>query len=294
MNEEQVRQLVTGVVCQLLLEQKSARAVPAEVSARHVHLSQTDVEALFGQGHKLTHKRDLSQHGQFLAEERVSIVTSKGEFRNVAVLGPARSDTQVELSLTDAKSLGLDAPVRQSGDITGCPSVCLMAGQRVVQTGPAALVAQNHIHMTPADAMTYGVHDGQRVRVEMKTARPMIFCDVVVRVRPDFALAMHIDFDEANACAFQQGDTGYIVSERQPAAGMTAPAPIPCVSTVPPAQAQCVADPGLLSAEDARRLAKRCGGVLQLAPKTILTPLARDVLREQKIRLLDAEGGALC
>lgn len=211
MTEEQVRQLIAGVVNQFLEEQHLPPQVPVEASARHVHLSQADVEALFGPGHQLTPKRDLSQPGQFLAEERVSIVTGKGEFRNVAVLGPARSQTQVELSLTDAKALGLNAPLRQSGDTADCPGVCLLAGSRVLQTGPAALVAQNHIHMTPAQAAAWSLRDGQRVRVALNTARPIVFPDVVVRVRADFALAMHIDFDEANACALQAGAVGRIL-----------------------------------------------------------------------------------
>lgn len=211
MNEELVRQVVNSVMTQFLLAGEQKSEVPAEVSARHVHLSAADVEALFGPGRTLTPKRPLSQPGQFLAEERVAIVTAKGEIRNVAVLGPARSHTQVELSLTDARALGLDAPVRQSGDTVGCPGVCLLAGDRMIQVEEAVMVAQNHIHMTPADAASYGVHDGQKVRVTMQTKRPVTFEDVVIRVREDFALAMHIDFDEANACVFKNGDTGRIV-----------------------------------------------------------------------------------
>ena len=213
MNEQQIQQLITGVVTQLLLasEQADTDTVPVEVSARHVHLTQADVEALFGPGHTLTHKRDLSQPGQFLAEERVSIVTAKGVFQNVAVLGPVRKHTQVEISLTDARALGLKSPIRQSGDLQGCPGVCLLAGERMIRVEECAMVAQNHIHMTPADAARYGVTDGQKVQVKLETARPVTFDDVVIRVREDFALAMHIDFDEANACAFQNGARGRLV-----------------------------------------------------------------------------------
>ena len=211
MNEQEIRQLVSNVVAQLLLNEEQADTVPVEVSARHVHLTQEDVETLFGPGHTLTHKRDLSQPGQFLAEERVSIVTGKNSFHNVAVLGPVRKHTQVELSMTDARTLGLKAPVRQSGDTKGCPGVCLMAGNQMIKADESVMVAQNHIHMTPADARRYGVSDGQKLKVEMGTQRPVTFDDVVVRVRDDFALAMHINLDEANACAFQNGEAGRLV-----------------------------------------------------------------------------------
>lgn len=211
MNEQQLQQLITGVVTQLLLANEQTDTVPVEVSGRHVHLTQADVEALYGPGHTLTHKRDLSQPGQFLAEERISIVTAKGVFHNVAVLGPVRSHTQVEISMTDARTLGLKPPVRQSGDTKGCPAVCLLAGDRMVLAEESVMVAQNHIHMTPEDARRYGVTDGQIVKVQMQTGRPLTFDQVVIRVREDYALAMHIDSDESNACAFQKGETGRLV-----------------------------------------------------------------------------------
>lgn len=209
MNETAVKEIIASVIANLNIgEIQPENTVPVEVSARHVHLSQEDVERLFGPGHTLTSKRALSQPGQFLAEERVSIVTSKGEFRNVAVLGPARSATQVEISMTDAKSLGLSAPVRQSGDVKGSPDICIFSKENMILAKEAVIVAQNHIHMTPKDAASYGVHDGQRVKVTMNTARPIAFEDVVIRVNDTFRLAMHIDFDEANACGFEKNDTG--------------------------------------------------------------------------------------
>lgn len=280
MNEEQIRQLVATVAAQLLSAHPQTDTVPVEVSARHVHLSQADVEALFGAGHTLTPKRPLSQPGQFLAEERLSIVTAKGEFRNVAVLGPVRKQTQVEISLTDARSLGLNAPVRQSGDTAGAANVCLLAGNSMLQARECAIVAQNHIHMTPDDARAYGVTDGQRVRVSMGTARPLTFDDVVIRVNEQFALTMHIDFDEANACAFQNGETGRILT------GSCEPRPASAPAQSPSRAAEPVCCPeftGLLTAEEARRLARSCGGTLRLGAGAIVTPLARDVLREKKI-----------
>jgi len=175
--------------------------VPVEVSARHVHLTQEAVEKLFGKGHKLTKKRDLSQPGEFLAEERVKIVTNKGEFANVAVLGPARPAVQVELSMTDCKTLGIKAPVNLSGDLTGAADVALFSAGGMVEARQSAIVAKAHIHMTPKDAQAYGVKDGQKLSVRLDTPRPVTINDVVIRVKENFALAMHIDFDEANAAA---------------------------------------------------------------------------------------------
>lgn len=209
MNEAAIKQIVANIIANMgTCGLQTTDTVPVEVSARHVHLSQDDVERLFGPGHTLTSKRALSQPGQFLAEERVSIVTAKGEFRNVAVLGPARTQTQVELSLTDAKALGLAAPVRLSGDVKGSPDICIFSKDKMIQAKEAVIIAQNHIHMTPQDAAAYGVTDGQRVKVKMNTARPIEFEDVVIRVNDNFQLAMHIDFDEANACAFEKNNTG--------------------------------------------------------------------------------------
>lgn len=185
--------------------------IPVEVSAKHVHLSQKDVEALFGEGYSLTCKRELSQPGQFLAEERVSIATAKGVFHNVAVLGPARQDTQVELSMTDSKTLGLKAPVSQSGQLNGAADISIISPKSSILAKGSVIVAQNHIHMTNKDAQAYGLTDGQHVKVKMNTSRPLTFEDVIVRVSDKFSLTMHIDFDEANACCFVNGNTGTVI-----------------------------------------------------------------------------------
>ncbi|MEG2420849.1 MAG: phosphate propanoyltransferase [Oscillospiraceae bacterium] len=284
MNEPELKRVIAQVIAGLLAaEGKRESAVPVEVSARHVHLSQTDVEALFGKGHQLTPKRPLSQPGQFLAEERVSIVTSKGDFRNVAVLGPARGHTQVELSVTDAKALGLSAPVRQSGDTAGCPDVPLMAGSAVLLAKEAAMVAQAHIHMTPQDAKAYGVTDGQHVKVSIQTARPVTYDDVVVRVSDRFSFTMHIDFDEANACGFQTGDKGALLGGTScPTAALPVAAPV----TAPAVAATAAAcTEKLISEAGAQSLAKTCGKKLTLPRSTIVTPSALDVFRRANISL---------
>lgn len=174
-----------------------------ETSARHVHLTTEQIEALFGKGATLTHKKDLSQPGQFACEERVTVVGPKKEIANVIVLGPARPAGQVEVSLTDARTLGIAAPVRESGDVEGTPGCKLVGPCGEVELPCGVIAAKRHIHMTPEDAENLGVSDKEIVSVKLDTARPLIFGDVVVRVSPKFKLAMHIDTDESNAaCAF--------------------------------------------------------------------------------------------
>ena len=182
------------------------KKILVETSARHIHLSQEALEALFGKGATLTNKKDLSQPGQFACEEKVELVGPKSSMK-VSVLGPVRKDTQVELSLTDARSLGVSAPVRESGDIAGTTGLTLRgpAGEYVIAEG--VIAAKRHIHLTPADAAEFGVQDKQIVKVKLNTERPLIFDGVVVRVNENFAAAMHIDTDESNAaCAFGNVD----------------------------------------------------------------------------------------
>ena len=174
-----------------------------ETSARHVHLSQADLETLFGAGATLTFKKDLSQPGQFACEERVKLVGPKKEIANVIILGPVRPATQVELSYTDARTLGVDAPLRESGDLDGTPGIKIVGPCGEVDAVNGVIIAKRHIHMTPDDAAAFGVENGQIVNVKVESGRTALLGDVVVRVSPKFALAMHIDTDESNAvCGF--------------------------------------------------------------------------------------------
>ena len=184
--------------------------VELEASGRHVHVTKAQAQVLFG--HTLTPKRPLSQPGQYLANERLTVIGPKGQFENVAVLGPERKEAQVEISLTDGRVLGITPPVRLSGSTEGTPGAVLRGdlGQVTLQQG--VLCAQRHIHMTPEDAAHFGVTDGQRVGLQTFTARPVVFADTVVRVSPDFATYVHLDYDEANACGFCPGDLGRIVT----------------------------------------------------------------------------------
>ena len=199
--EQQLQSLVEAVAGRIF--------VPLEASGRHVHITKAQAQILFGHG--LTAKRPLSQPGQFLAEQRVRVVGPKGEFRDVAVLGPERKAAQVEISLTDARTLGIQAPVRLSGDIQGSPGAALVGSRGWVELETGVIVAQRHIHLTPEAAERFGVTDRQKVKLRTLTGRPVIFEDVIVRISPDFAPYAHLDYDEANACGFQKGDLGRIL-----------------------------------------------------------------------------------
>lgn len=177
-----------------------AKSFLVETSARHIHLTQADLETLFGAGYQLTPKKELSQPGQYACEERVDVVGPKRTLSGVSILGPVRSASQVELSLTDARSIGVAAPVRESGDIAGSGACKLVGPKGEVTLAEGVIAAKRHIHMTPADAAEYGVTDKQIVSVQVESdGRSLIFGDVVVRVSDSYALAMHIDTDESNA-----------------------------------------------------------------------------------------------
>ena len=177
--------------------------VIVETSARHVHLTEEHIEALFGAGHKLVYKKELSQPGQYACEERVSVVGPKNKIDRVIVLGPARKASQVEISFTDARTLGIAAPVRESGDVNGSGACKLVGPCGEVELSEGVIIAKRHSHFTPAEAEAAGFSDKEIVKVKVTSERTTIFDDVVVRVNPAFSAAMHIDTDESNAaCAF--------------------------------------------------------------------------------------------
>ena len=183
-----------------------------ETSARHVHVTQETLEILFGKGHELTHKKDLSQPGQFACEERVTLVGPKKSLERVSILGPVRNADQVELSLSDARSIGVAAPIRESGDVAGSAPCKLVGPCGEVELTEGVIAAKRHIHATPEDAEKLGVKDKDVVSVKIDTdGRSLVFGDVVVRVSPKFALAMHIDTDESNAAGCGREVYGEIV-----------------------------------------------------------------------------------
>ena len=179
-----------------------AKEFLVEISARHVHVCKETLETLFGAGYELTPKKDLSQPGQFACEERVTVVGPKKEIAGVSILGPCRPEDQVELSATDARSIGVKAPIRESGDVAGSGACKLVGPCGEVELAQGVIVAKRHIHMTPEDAAELGVKDTQIVNVKVTTdGRSLVYGDTVVRVSPKYALAMHVDTDEANAAA---------------------------------------------------------------------------------------------
>lgn len=203
-----VRTLVAKVVA--IIGQMNGRAIPVELSARHIHLSSEHAAQLFGGD--LTFDRPLSQPGQFLCRERVRLIGPKGILDNVAILGPTRNRTQVEISLTDAQTLGVRAPIRHSGDLPGTPGIILASHRGLVGLEEGVIVAGRHIHMPSDYAREQGIRDRQLVRVRMDCQRPLILEDVLVRVADDYRLAMHIDFDEGNACGWEVDKPAHIVT----------------------------------------------------------------------------------
>ena len=202
MEEQTLSQLTDQILGRLFIE--------LEASARHVHITRAQAQTLFG--HDLTPQRPLSQPGQYLAQERVTIQGPKGKLYNVAVLGPARQEAQVEISLTDGKALGIRPPIRQSGDVANTPGAILTGEAGTVALTQGVIAAQRHVHLTPDSAARFGVRDKQVVRLQTYSARPLVFEDVIVRVSSAFADRAHLDFDEANACGMNPGDLGRILS----------------------------------------------------------------------------------
>lgn len=226
MNEQAIKNILEGVIRSVMLEcagkpceqtvtpgcENAGDPIPVELSGRHVHLSEKDALALYGA--PLTQARDLSQPGQFLCKERVRLIGPKGVIDNVAVLGPARGSSQVEISKTDARILGTDAPVRQSGDIKGTPGIILASQTGIVGLEEGLIVAARHIHMSPADAKKFCLADNDLVSVRIDGDRPLVLEDVLVRVNEQFRLAMHIDPDEGNSSGWNSKVSGRIIGKK--------------------------------------------------------------------------------
>ncbi len=249
---------------------------PVEVSARHVHLSAADARALFGLD-QLEKERDLSLPGQFLSRQRVRLIGPKGTMEHVAVLGPTRSATQIEIAASDARLLGVRAPVRLSGDTANAASLFLQAGESLVKAD-AAIVAQRHLHLSPADAARIGVIDGQALSVRVHGTRPVTFEAVIARISPEFLTTLHLDTDEANAAGVEPGCTCAIVG-----ASASSPAPIPPTPTV--SKSPAAFEGKLLSERDAKALVLAGCASLTLRAGQIATPLALDVLRAAGVSL---------
>ena len=279
MQENLVQKIVEEVLQQVLKNQSSPPhdgKIPIGVSARHVHLAQAEVEQLFGENYQLTPKFELSQLGQFAAEETVVIAGPKGSIERVRILGPARSLSQVEVSWTDAMKLGIKPPLRISGDIQGSSPVTLIGPKGSVVLNEGLIIAQAHIHMSPEDSAKFNVMDGQSVQIKVEGIRPIILSNVVIRVSERYRLEMHIDTDEANAGLIQQGTVAEIVQHQVNEQPIPVKEQSPVVAKVEK-PAIYHYDKKLLSQLEVLEIEAQ---EIVVPKKTIVTALAYDKLRE--------------
>lgn len=195
----------------LRVASESDLLIPVGVSNRHVHLAPHHIEALFGKGYELTPLRELSQKGQFAAVETVTLKGPLGSLPNVRILGPSRGATQVEISRTDGFEIGVHPPIRLSGDLAGTPGITLVGTMGTVTLSQGLIIAKNHVHASPEEALSLGITHGGRIMVQAMGERPLLFADVIVRVSPQFSLDFHMDRDEANAAHLSTGDTVEII-----------------------------------------------------------------------------------
>lgn len=294
MNEDEIRGIVDEVI-RITAEQPKGREILLEMSARHVHVTQEALETLFGKGSVLDVKKELSQPGQFLSSKKVKLITQKGEIAGVSILGPVRSAVQVELSMTDCRTLGIDAPVNLSGDLTGAGDCLILGDCGCVEAKGSVIVAKAHVHMNPEQQERYGVSDGDHVRVRIEGRRPVTLDDVIVRVKNTFSPAVHIDTDEANACGGTNGARAYLMGKtdtvyHKPSAGHSPASPIkklPRPAAEPRPRAVCVTFPGKLFNEEAAREAVKCNanGTVTLKEGTLVTAAAKDILNAARIKI---------
>jgi len=188
--------------------------IPIEISARHIHVCQKDLDVLFGRGYNLKPLRELSQKGQFASKERVGIKTRKGEFPQVRILGPVRKHTQVEISTTDARKLGIEPPVRMSGNIKGSLGIKIIGPKSKIKIKEGLIIARRHIHCGKRETKKYGVREGQKVSVKAEGDRSLTFHEIAVRVRSDFKWGMHVDTDEANAAGVGEEGVGEVIQTK--------------------------------------------------------------------------------
>ncbi len=206
-----MKDLLNSIIDEVVKRVKDEAFIEVEASGRHVHLTEKDVERLFGINYKLTKIKDLSQPGQFACKERVTIKGPKGSIKNVVVLGPTRSESQVEVSLTDALALGIKPPIKISGELLDTPGITIESDNGSVNLDRGLIAAKRHIHVSKEDAKKFEVKDNDLVKVKVFGERPLIFDDVVIRVSENYNTFMHIDYDEANACGFKTGTFARII-----------------------------------------------------------------------------------
>ena len=285
MDTNMIQSIVEEILLQFNKNENSLprNQIPISISARHVHLSVHDLEVLFGAFYTLTKMKDLYQPNQFAAEETVTIAGPKGSIERVRILGPSRSITQVEVSWTDAMKLGLNPPLRQSGNIAGSSPVTIIGPKGSLYINEGLIIAQRHIHMSPGDAKRFGVADGKYVQVKVASERPIRFDDVLIRVSPNYLLEMHIDTDEANAGFIKTGQTGELVDS-----GF-----IPTQDTRQQPKQNRLRETVLFTQKVLTQadVQKAPDGLIRIRQSTIVTDLARETAREQgkKIEVVEHE-----
>lgn len=276
MDEDAIRQVVRSVLNSKESGMEMEKEILLETSARHVHLTQEAVTALFGDDALLGTVRALSQPGEFLSDKRVKLITPAGAIENVAVLGPVRKAVQVELSATDCRVLGLKAPVNLSGNLDNAADVVLLGSRGLYEAAGSVIVAKAHAHLTKADAAAFGVADGQSVSVRIEGTRSVTFEDVIVRVKDTYKAAVHIDADEGNACGAADGVTAYLRGTRR----------VGVVGDVVLPTADMSWSEKLVNEKTASQLAcVHAGGTVRFSLGTVVTPAARDVLHEARIAI---------
>lgn len=301
MNDEMIKNVVSQVVRQCLSQkscgtQKNGQEIPVGVSGRHVHLTEEDVECLFGKGYKLTCRRDISQPGQYVCEERVTIIGPENVFRNVAILGPPRKRTQVEISLSDARALGVKVPVAMSGDLSNAADIIIATDHACVSAAGSLIVARNHVHMSAKEAQRAGVKDGDRVDIAMLTDRPITFRNVQVRAGDAHKLEFHIDCDEANACLYKKGDRAIMIGGSESemlSADMVRHADMVSVepeqkaedAELHPAHNDVLIRTKFLTEQQIRTAVQSSCGAIMLKQGTILSPLAKDYAAGKHIQI---------
>lgn len=285
-------QLIRSIVEEVLTKMKPAPStppgkIPIAVSARHVHLSEPHVKVLFGENYALTPKTPLSQPGQFAAQEQVTLLGPKAAIHNVRILGPARSLSQVEVSMTDARTLGIDTPLRYSGDTAGSAPITLIGPKGSLFLQEGCIIAAAHIHMNEKDAQAFNVRDGQFVQVQAHSTRPLVFHQVKVRVSSRFQLEMHIDTDEGNAALIQGHAFGEIMTNDG-----IAKIPVQTSTPMPPKTPQfqatapkqtAVITKKLITEQDIKDLRQQ---ELVIMKRTIMTALAHDMARKKNIKIV--------
>jgi len=308
MNEKELRAYVERVILSELAK-IGEPYVPVMSSNRHCHLSQADVERLFGPGYRLTKMRDLVQPGQYACNERVTIETPKGKMQ-LRVVGPARKETQVELSITDAVKLGLKPPIRMSGELEGSPGCTLLNGDRRIEIPRGVIVAERHLHLSVDEAQAYGLRDGDVVNLRVEGPRPCTLENVLVRSGEAHRMEAHIDTDEANACALTNGQLCRVIRRdegsgcaasnaglAQALAGMlTGTVPVQKAAAAPeraPAKRDTMLDVSgeahrLITEDDVRSAALNGYKIIRYAKDAIVTPLARDAASDKGIELVTA------